>query len=512
MSDIQDNNKRIAKNTIALYFRTFITMLVGIYTGRVMLQALGVENYGIQNVVGGIIGFSSLITGAMSDSIGRYLTFGLGRGNKEELKLTFSTGVSVMALLALICVLFLEVGGLIFLNAGANIPEGRLTAANWVFQFSLFSLFISLISSPFNAIIVAHERMRIYAYTSIMESVLRLAICFIVIKFPGDKLIFYSSLQVFVTIGLQVFYSIYCGKNFYEAHYNPLLFDSSIFKEIAKYSGWNLLGNSTWVFNTQGINMLVNVFFGVTFNAARGVALTISGSIQKFIGSFMVAFTPQITKSYAANDYDYSFSLTNRGTKFSWFLMLIFIVPVFIEAETLLSIWLIEVPPLSVVFLRFALFESLAVRSGDILNVLIHAIGDIKMFTIKTSFFGFLVFPISWIAFKLGFPVWSTYAIFIVIYFMLNIFRLSCLKSLVNFDVLAYLKTVLFPCVVVTVIAFSFPALLSYYFEPSIVRFFWMVPLAIVWVIIVIFSIGLTVNEKVFVLGKFKQVTSKFVL
>lgn len=511
MTDTQDNNKRIAKNTIALYFRTFITMLVGIYTGRVMLQALGIEDYGIQNVVGGIIGFSSLITGAMSDSIGRYLTFGLGRGNKEELKTTFSTGVSVMALLAFGCVLALEVAGVLFLNAGANIPDGRLNAANWVFQLSLISLFVSLISSPYNAIIVAHERMKIYAYTSIIESVLRLAICFIVIAFPGDKLIFYSFLQVLVVVGLQIFYSTYCGRNFYEAHYSPRLFDRSIFKEIAKYSGWNLLGNSTWVLNTQGINMLVNVFFGVAYNAARGVALTINGSIQKFVGSFMVAFTPQITKSYAANDYDYSFSLTNRGTKFSWFLMLIFIVPVFVEAETLLGIWLVEVPPMAVVFLRFALFESLAVRSGDILNVLIHATGNIKMFTIKTSLFGFLVFPLSWFAFKLGAPVWSTYAFFILIYFIMNFFRLSCLKSLVKFDVATFIKKILIPCCVITFLAFSAPMILSYCFEPSISRFFWMVPFAISWTLFVIYFMGLTNNEKVIVLKKTKHIIRGFI-
>jgi O-antigen/teichoic acid export membrane protein len=403
------------------------------------------------------------------------------------------------------------VGGLIFLNTGANIPDGRLTAANWVFQFSLLSLFVSLISSPFNSVIVAHERMTVYAYTSIVESVLRLAICFIVIAFPGDKLIFYSFMQVLVGVGMQAFYSIYCGSNFYEAHYSVKLFDRSIFKELAKYSGWNLMDKATWVFNIQGVNMLINVLFGVTYNAARGVALTINGCIQKFVGSFMVAFTPQIIKSYADNDYNYSFSLTNRGTKFSWYLILIFIVPVFIEAETLLNMWLVEVPLMAVLFLRFALFESLATRSGEVLNVLIHATGDIKAFTIKASLFGFLVFPISWILFRLGAPAWSTYAVYIVIYFLMNFIRLSSLKTLVNFDVFNTLRTVFLPCVVVTLIAFSLPVALSCFFAPSVIRFFWMVPLAVAWTMLVIYFVGLTHNEKIFVSGKAKQLMRKFI-
>jgi hypothetical protein len=271
------------------------------------------------------------------------------------------------------------------------------------------------------------------------------------------------------------------------------------------------MDKATWVFNIQGVNMLINVFFGVTYNAARGVALTINSCIQKFVGGFMVAFTPQIIKSYADNNYDYSFNLTNRGTKFSWYLILIFIVPVFVEAETLLNMWLVEVPLMAVLFLRFALFESLATRSGEVLNVLIHATGDIKAFTIKASLFGFLVFPISWILFRMGAPAWSTYAVYIVIYFLMNFIRLSSLKTLVNFDVFNTLRTVFLPCVVVTLIAFSLPVALSCFFAPSVIRFFWMVPLAVAWTMLVIYFVGLTHNEKIFVSGKAKQLMRKFI-
>lgn len=252
--NISQNNKRIAKNTLALYFRTFITMLVGLYTGRVILQALGVDNYGINNVVGGIVGMSSLITSTMSAAISRYITYSIGQGNnKERLRTMFSTSVNAQIVMSILVIVILEIFGLWFLTNKASIPEGRMVAAHLFFQCSLVSLVISLISSPYNALLVAHERMGIYAYTSIVEVTLKLAVVFIILAFDGDRLILLSILNVLVGFGMRIFYGWYCSKHFEESQYSIKVFDKGLLKELTVFSGWNLLNNSAWVFAPKAL-------------------------------------------------------------------------------------------------------------------------------------------------------------------------------------------------------------------------------------------------------------------
>lgn len=434
-SDISQNNKRIARNTLALYFRTFITMIVGLYTGRVMLQALGVENYGINAVVGGIVAMSSLITSTMSAAISRYITYTLGQENKGRLKTMFSTSINAQIVMAVIVALVLEIAGVWFLNHEANIPEGRMEAANWVLQCSIVTLMISLISSPFNALIIAYERMTIYAYMSIMDVTLKLAICFIIIAYDGDRLVLFALLQIAVTLCMNIFYGWYCSRNFEGAYYSPRLLDKGLLKELTVFSGWNLMNNGAYVFATQGVNMLVNVFFGVVYNASRSVAMTVNSAVQGFVGNFTMAFSPQITKSYAAGDTAYAVHLANKGTKFTWLMMYIFIVPVCMEAETLLQLWLGEVPELAPLFLRFAMFESLAVSSGQNLFKLIQADGHIKSYTVHAALTAGLIFPLVWLFFYMGAPVWAAYLIFIIDFLFLNLVRFYDLKRLMVFSV-----------------------------------------------------------------------------
>lgn len=510
MSSQAENNTRIAKNTIALYFRTFITMIVGLYTGRVMLQALGVDNYGINNVVGGIIGFSSLITGSMSGAISRYLTYSIGQGDKERVKLMFSTSVNAQILMSIIAVLILEVFGLWFLNSEANIPEGRMTAAHWVFQCSLLSLVIGLISSPYNALLVAHERMGIYAYTSIVEVSLKLVIVFLILSYDGDRLILLSILSVLVGLIMRIFYGWYCGKNFEEANYNPRLFDKVLLKEITVFSGWNFISNGSWIFATQGVNMLVNVFFGVAFNAARGIAQTVNGTVQGFVENFTIAFAPQITKSYATGDKEYAIRLANRGTKFSWFMTFIFLVPVCCEAETLLYLWLGQVPEWTVPFLRFAMFESLAVTSGKNLLRLIQADGRVKDYTIHAAITVGMIFPLSCFFYYIGLPVWTAYVIFICIYIILNIVRFYELKKIMNFSIRQSMKESFIPCFIVSVTSFILPLIVCCFMESGILRFLINVPLAVMWTCICCIIFGLTKNERLFFENKIKFLISKF--
>lgn len=505
MPDNSENNKRIAKNTIALYFRTFITMIVGLYTGRVMLQALGVDNYGINNVVGGIVAMSSLITATMSQAISRYITYALGKGDNDQLKSMFSTAVNAQIVMSVIAVVVLEIFGLWFLNSGAQIPEGRETAAFWVFQCSLVCLVLSLVSSSYNSLIIAHERMGIYAYVSIAEAILKLAICYAIMAYDGDRLIFYAILHVGVVLAIQGFYAIYCGKKFEEAKYSPRMFDKRLLKELTAFSGWNLLNNGAYTFATQGVNMLVNAFFGVAFNAARGLAIQVNTAVQSFVNNFTVAFSPQITKSYAAGDKAYAVHLSNRGTKFAWLMMYVFIVPVCCEADTLLKLWLGEVPEWSALFLRFAMFESLAVVSGQNLFRLIQADGKVKNYTIHAAIVAGLIFPLTWVVYLLGAPVWMAYLIFIIDFFALNFVRFYAIKKLMPFSIRQFMKDAMIPCLIVSCVSFIAPIVVCYYMEPGILRFFINVPVAVLWTLLCCIVFGLTKNERQFFIDKAKK-------
>ncbi len=498
------NNRQIAKNTLVLYIRTFITLIVGLYTSRIMLQALGIDNYGINNVVGGIVSMSSLFTATMSQTISRYITFTLGEGNKERLKTMFSTSVNAQIGISVITVVILEIAGLWFLNNGANIPESRIAAAHWVFQCSLLTLVINLISSPYNALLIAHERMSIYAYASIADAVFRLAICFIIMTYDGDRLILYAILMVVAGMCMRIFYGWYCGRHFTEAHYNPRIFDKHLFKELTVFSGWNILNNGAYVFATQGVNMLVNVFFGVAFNAARGIALQVNSAVQNFVGNFTMAFSPQITKIYAAGDKSSAVRLANRGTKFTWMMMYVFIVPVCCETETLLHLWLGQVPEWSVLFLRFAMFESLAVTSGQNFFRLIQTDGRVKKYTIHAAITAGMIFPLTWLFYYFGLPVWISYVVFIIDFMVLNVMRFFDIKRLMPFSIREFLRQVLKPCIIVSASAFLLPLIVCHYMENGLPRFFINVPVAVVWTCVCCVIFGLTKHERLFFLDKAK--------
>lgn len=509
MPDHAEDTKRIAKNTVLLYIRTLVTMIVGLYTGRIMLQALGVENYGVNNVVGSIVSMTSLITGVMSAAISRYLTFELGRGDLERLKTVFSTSINAQALISLLVIVILEFGGVWFLNTQANIPDARMVAANWVMQCAIFSTVVSLLSSPYGAVIIAHEHMSVYAYMTIAEVTLKLLVCFLIMTYGGDRLILLSVLNLVVSLLLAMFYAWYCSSHFVEAHYEIRRMDKPLLKEMTAYSGWNLFGNTTWILNNQGVNMLLNVFYGVTFNAARGIATTVNGAIQSFVGNFTTAFSPQITKSYASGDLQYAIKLSNSGTKFSWLMSYLFIVPVFMEADTLLWLWLGDVPEYAALFLRFTLFESLAVTSGQTLFKLIQATGDIKRYQIVVSIFAVTVFPISYCLFKLGAPVWTPYLAFIIVYFSLNLIRFSTLKRLMGYSAMQFVKDVLIPCVIVSFSSFLLPVVVAELMAPSIIRFLVMVPLSVLWTGLCSYIFGLDKIERLFFREKFSFFISR---
>ena len=317
MSQISENNKRIAKNTLLLYVRMLFMMVVSLYTSRVILNALGVEDFGIYNVVGGVVTMFSIISSSLSSAISRFLTYELGKGNQTKLNKIFSASVSIQLLLSLIIVVLIESVGVWFMNVKMTIPESRMTAANWVLQFSIVTFVINLISVPYNAAIIAHEKMSAFAYISILEAVCKLAIALLIMVSSIDKLIFYAILMCAVAVVIRFIYGHYCKKNFAECTYH-FHWDKDILKQMFGFAGWNFLGSGSFLLMTQGVNILMNMFFGVTLNAARGVANQVDNAVQQFVTNFTTAINPQITKSYATGNLSYMHQLVSAGSKYSF--------------------------------------------------------------------------------------------------------------------------------------------------------------------------------------------------
>lgn len=509
MSDNTSNNRRIAKNTLALYIRTFITMIVGLYTSRVMLQALGVDDFGINSVVGGIVAMSSLLTGAVSSSITRFITYALGEGDKHRMRVVFSNSVNVMIAMSVVAVIALELIGVWFLYTKADIPDGRMDAAQWVLQFSIITLVLNLISTPYNATIVAHEHMSIYAYMSIVEVLLKLGVCYAIMSFGGDRLILFAILNAGVALCLRLFYSWYCQHRFDEAIYDIKLLDKSFLKEMLQFTGWFMVGNAVWVLNTQGVNMLINVFFGVVLNAARGIAVTVTGAITTFVNNFTVAFVPQITKSYASGDKDRLLSLIFKGTTITWYLIFLLIIPIFWEADTLLRLWLGTPPEYAGIFLRFALFESWSMGISFALHNTILATGKLKRVQLQIAVFTSFIFPITWLCFLAGASAWTSCIVFVVMNTASKGFTLYELKRLIDFPVAKFLRQCVLRCSLVTLVAFALPGVIVYLLPQTTTRFFIVISTSIAWTLSCAYSIGLSKSERITVNAIVKKLYSK---
>ena len=510
MSDTSANNKRIAKNTLLLYVRTLFIMAITLYTSRVILNTLGVEDYGIYNVVGGVVAMFSLISGSLSNAISRFITFELGRGNIKRLGIIFSTSVNIQLGLSLLILILGAVIGGWFLNTHINIPEGRMTAANWVLYCSLLMFCINLISIPYNACIIAHEHMAAFAYVSILEASLKLLICYLIVVSPVDKLISYAILLVIVALIIRFVYGIYCNRHFEECHYR-LIYDRTLLRQMGSFAGWQFLANGCWLFNTQGVNILINMFFGVALNAARGIATQVDGAIQQFVNNFMTAVNPQITKNYAAGRIKEMFILVCRGAKFSYFLLMLFAIPVMLETEYVLTLWLKNVPDYTVVFLRLTIIGSMLNMLGGTGLTACFATGRIKTYSIWITSIGILVFPFTWIAFKCGLPVESTYIIFIIIYTGVNIVRLYIMKYIMHFPPILFIKKVVIPMITVTPVAIILPSLIINLMIPSFWRLCLTIIVSLISSSIAIYYIGLTNKERNAVTKKIYEICNKFI-
>ena len=501
MQDTSANNKRIAKNTLLLYFRTIIIMLVSLYTSRVILNVLGVEDYGIYNVVGGFVAMFSMISGALSASISRFITFELGRGDKKRLNQVFSMSVNIQVAIILIVLLVgVSLGGW-FLNEKMNIPVERMAAANWVLYCSLVVFCINLISIPYNACIIAHEHMSAFAYVSILDAFLKLVICYMIMISPFDKLVSYAVLLAVAALLVRLVYGIYCKRHFVECHYRWTK-DTLLFKQMFGFSGWSFLTNTCNIFNTQGVNILINMFFGVALNAARGIANQVEGAIMQFVYNFTMALNPQITKNYAVGNTNEMFKLVCRGAKFSYFLLLLFAMPMMFEAEQVLTIWLKIVPDKTVVFLRLTIIGSMINMLGNTGYTACMATGNIRRYVIIISGVGCLVFALTWIAFKFGLPAESAYIIFILVHIGVTSVRLYVMKGLLQFPPMMFMKDVVLKIVAVTVVAVMVPLFIFKQMDSTFLRLVVTILVCTLSTCICIYTIGLTRNERIKVKGK----------
>ena len=485
------NSKRIAKNTLFLYFRTFFVMSVSIYTSRVLLDILGFEDYGIYNAVGGFVSMFSLLSGTLTVATQRFLSFELGKDSYNE-KTIFSTAVTIHLILAALIFIIFESVGLWFLNAKLNIPNGRLVASNWVYQCSILTFCVNLLSIPYNAAIIAHERMSAFAYISILEVVLKLAMIYSLTLIDFDHLIVYAVFMLVIAIILRLIYSIYCVTCFQNCRYD-FSFDYMSFKQMLSFSGWNFIGSSSAILNTQGINILINLFFGVVYNAARGVTDQIGHAINIFVNNFMMAINPQITKNYAAHNYAYLNNLIVRGAKYSFFLFWMVALPIYVEADNIVKIWLKEVPPYTVTFLKYTIIYSLLQTFSQTLYAAMLSTGNIKKYQIVVGTLSLLAFPFTYFFYMSGLPVDAGYLTTILFSFVCLFARLFLIREMIPlFTIQQYLKAVIFKSLVIVSITFTLLRLIHIYIIYT--NIWWELIIIVFWASFVNISIYLVIG------------------
>lgn len=511
MTNQQENTKRIAKNTLMLYVRMLFGMLVSLYTSRVVLQALGVEDYGIYNVVGGVVAMFSLLSGSLSAAVSRFLTFELGRNDLVRLRKVFSSALCVHALLALIVLVLSETLGLWFLNYQMNIPADRMIAANWVFQFSLFSFLLGLFNVPYNASIISHERMSIFAFVGIGDTLLQLGIVLFIAlgEIYSDKLIVYASLLVVKGLLFQLFYFYYCRKSFKECRFR-LSLDKQLLKEMTGFAGWNFIGVSSAILRDQGGNILLNLFYGPALNAARGVANQVSNAIGSFVGNFMIALNPQITKSYAAAEYGYMFSLIFRGARFSYYLLLWLALPVLLNTQYILSIWLNVVPEHAILFVQLVLVFSMCEAISNPLITVMLATGKIRNYQIVVGGLQTMNFPLSYIFLKMGFLPEIIIMVAISLSLICLGVRLILLRDMIQLPVARFLRHVCGNIIVVTILSLTVPLYARWELPNNLFGFIFSCIICFGWGGIILYRFGCSVSEQKFLISKLQFVSAKW--
>lgn len=485
-----------------------LILLISLYTSRVVLNTLGVEDFGVYEVVGGVVAMFSILSSSLSAAISRFITFSLGKNDKEESTKIYSTAIIIQVLLAIIIAILIEIIGVWYLHHKMNLPEGRMDAAFWVLQCSIATFGLGLINVPFEAEIVAHEDMKVFAYFSILDAILALLIVFLLRTLQADKLIVYAVLNLLASLLMRFIYGYYCKRHYEECHFVPKI-DKQLLKEVGSFTGWHLLGEGVWIINNQGITLLVNSFFGVSMNAARGIASRMNGMVNKFSSSFMTALSPQITKTYAEGDLNAMHSLIFRGTKLSYFLLLLLAIPIYAEAPILLRLWLKIVPDNAVLFSRLTIISALIIVLGTPLVKAQLATGNLKRYQIVVSACTIGVVPFTWIAYKLGLPAEWSYHIFNLAYFLVLFVRVLLVKDLIHLPWKRFFSDVYLRVFIVTLLSAVIPLFLCRLQAESIWRLLEVTAVSILSVCVAVYTVGLNKEERGIVLAYVSQFIRK---
>ena len=505
MPEISENSRRIARNTILLYFRMLLLMLIGLFTSRVVLNSLGIDDYGIYGAVGGVVMLFTVVTNSVSQSISRYITWHLGRsgsaGSGDDLHRVFSSAVVMQLAFCVLLLVLTETAGLWWLNQKMNIPDGRREAAFWVLQCSMGVLMVNLLSVPFNATIISHERMDLFAWISLGEAVLKLGVALLIFFSAFDKLKLYAVLMLCVALLVRLAYGLVCRRLFPETR-GRMVLDGPLLKRMTAFAGWNVLGSGAYIVNTQGINQMVNIFFGVAVNGARSIALQVENILKQFVTNFLTALNPQITKSLAASEKQYSFELVSKGVKFSGLILLALGLPLLLEAPILLHLWLGNVPGHSVIFVRLTVFCILADLLLNPLLTIIQADGRIKGYYIVSSAVAMLCFAASWAAFAAGAPAYSSYIFFTLAYLLVDCIKVVYARRLTGYSFGQLMREALLPVAAAAVLASLVPVLLHFVLPCGWWRLLAVLAAELLILPPVCWAVALTPGEKHFVFRK----------
>lgn len=508
MSDPSANNKRIAKNTLLLYVRTLFVMVVSLYTSRIVLNTLGVSDYGIYNVVGGVVTMFGFINSSMTSATQRYITFALGKGDMTQLQKVFCTALQIHVFISVLIIVLGETVGLWFMYTQMQIPESRMDAAFWVLQCSIISTAIMIISVPYNAEIIAHEKMSAFAYISILEVVLKLAVVFLLLVFSYDKLILYAFLILMVQLLIRFCYSYYCNRHFEESKYHHV-WDKTLFKEMTGFAGWSMFGNLSGVLFGQGLNMLLNVFFGPVVNAARAVSVQVQGAIQQFVGNFQMALNPQITKTYATGKMEDMHKLIFRSARFSFYLLFFLSLPVLFETKFILTVWLKNVPENATIFLRIMICISLIYTLSNPLMAANQATGKVKKYQTICGSILLMILPVSYVCLKLGYPAYSVFIVHFIIESITQIVRMIILRPLIGIRIVDYIKNIYMRVVAVITLSIVVPFIVYESMNDTVMRFFMICIACVSSVGVMVYYVGLTSRERVFVKSRMCMIANK---
>ncbi len=465
------NYKRIAKNTGFLYIRMLIIMGVSFYTVRIVLDTLGVSDFGIYNLVASFVMILALLSNTLTSGTQRFLTFEIGKNDLVKLKQIFSTALLIHIALAVIILILAETIGLWFLYEKINIPVDRLDAAFWVYQFSILSVMVTITQVPYNALIIAHERMQIFAYISIIEAILKLFIVYMLLIVSYDKLITYSILMFAVSLVIAIFYRVYTLRNYKESHFE-FSFDKEIVKAMVVFSGWNLFGTIGALVSSSGIAILLNIFFGPIANAAYAISMQVSSALNQFVNNFQVAMTPNITKLYAQNKIDELNNFLLQNSKYAFLLLWVIVLPILFKLDYILSIWLTTVPQNTEIFTKLLIIYGLMYALLKPLVMAIHATGKNKGIQLTAGTLLILVLPISYLLLKFDFPIYSPLIVSLVIWFFHLSLEFYFLKKYINFSVALYLKKTIIPILLIVLISSIITSYLSIILDKGLFHVF----------------------------------------